>query len=293
LNQNIPLLYPVGTPRIEIHEADYYPCNLHFESPDKVCSCPLEKKIKFASKKPNVELLAEAVGDIHSYISNFDGIILVDVTPPNDLYHPLLPVFDEVKKKWIYSCEPIIWKTFASPMLKVAIKHGYVVTKIYRADRYKLMPSKWKGLLGAMYKIKYYSSKNSSDLSAEECQFHHDYYLKQFNIDLDFDQCVKRPALKKSSKILINSPWGKHAESVDHLQSSVFGETDYVNADEFYNRIDKQQIKVKQFHNISEDRTLFKYEVTRNYKDKIVRPNLHKGYLPCAVFVPMYGQLMY
>ena len=29
-----------------------------------------------------------------------------------------------------------------------------------------------------------------------------------------------------------------------------------------------------------------------NYKGKIVRPDLHKGYLPCAVFVPMYGQLM-
>ena len=130
-----------------------------------------------------------------------------------------------------------------------------------------------------MYKIKYYSSKNKSGLTDEEQQNHKEYNLKQFNIDLDFDQCVKRPALKKSSKILINSPWGKHAESVDHMQSPVFGIEDFTGAEEFYNRIDKRKIKVKQFHHLSEDRTLFKYEMIRNHKDKGVRPNLHKGYL--------------
>jgi hypothetical protein len=76
------------------------------------------------------------------------------------------------------------------------------------------------------------------------------------------------------------------------MQTLVLGSTNYEGANEFYNKINKNQIKVKQFHHISDDRTLFKYEIKRNHKDKIVRPNLHKGYLPCAVFVPMYGQLM-
>jgi hypothetical protein len=65
-----------------------------------------------------------------------------------------------------------------------------------------------------MYKIKYYSSKNKSDISFEEQQHHKKYYIDQFDIDIDFNKSNKRPALKKSSKILINSPWGKHAESV-------------------------------------------------------------------------------
>ena len=95
-----------------------------------------------------------------------------------------------------------------------------------------------------------------------------------------------------SSKILINSVWGKHAESVDHTQSAVFGNTDYVEADEFYNRIDKKQLKVQQFHHMGEDRTLFKYKTVRTHMDKVRRPDLHKGYLPCAVFVPVFGQLM-
>jgi hypothetical protein len=292
MGQPIPLLYPVGTPKIEVHDKAFYPCNLHFQKPGAICTCTLEKKIQYASKKLDIAIITEHAEMIHAYIENFDGIVLLDAIPPKDMYHPILPVYDEMKKKCIFSCEPIICKAFASPILKVAIKNGYIVTKIYRADRYKLMPSKWRGLLGAMYKIKYYSSKNKSDISFEEQQYHKKYYSDQFDIDIDFNKCNKRPALKKSSKILINSPWGKHAESVDHMQTSVFGSTDFVEAEEFYNRIEKQQVKVKQFHYISDDRTLFKYEVTRNHQDKIVRPNLHNGYLPCAVFVPMYGQLM-
>jgi hypothetical protein len=154
------------------------------------------------------------------------------------------------------------------------------------------MPSKWKGLLGAMYKFKYYASRDEKDISPIEKKEHLTHYKEMFGIDLDLSKCVKRPALKKSSKVLINSVWGKHAESVDHIQSVVFGNTDYAEADEFYNRIDKQQFKVKQFHSIGEDRTLFKYDTVRSHKDKERRPDLHKGYLPCAVFVPMYGQLM-
>ena len=291
MGETIPLLYPVGVPRIEVHDSDYYPCNLHFQSPASVCSCTLQKKKQYVSKKIIVDVFSNPLDDIHAYIDGFDGIIMVDATPPKTMYHPLLPVFDPVKKKCIFSCEPIVGASFASPILKVAIKHGYIVTKIYRADRYRLSP-KWSGLLGAVYKIKYYASKNSDDLSDQEKENHKAFYRHEFDIDLDFDQCTKRPALKKSSKILINSPWGKHAESVDHMQSAVLVSTDFDKAQEFYNKIGKHQIKVKQFHNISEDRTLFKYQVQRSYKDKIVRPDLHKGYLPCAVFVPMYGQLM-
>ena len=294
LGETIPLLFPVGSPVIEIFDADYYPCNLHFQKPNEICSCSLALKMKHQAKKLQVVLESplECSEDIHAYINNFDGILMVDVTPPRDMYHPLLSFRDPDSKKVIYGCQPLVCQTYASPLLKVAIKHGYVVTKIYRAHRYKMMPSKWKGLMGAMYKFKFYSSRDEKDISPEEKKVHRKYYDKMFDIDLDFTKCVRRPALKMSSKVLINSVWGKHAESVDHTQAAVFGNTDYVDADEFYNRIDKNQLKIQQYHNMGEDRTLFKYKTVRTYKDKVRRPDLHKGYLPCAVFVPMFGQLM-
>ncbi len=291
--ETIPLLFPVGTPTIEIHDPAYYPCNLHFMNPQSKCNCSLEVKQCHTDKK--ITVIPATPSNLHHYIENFDGIIMVDATPPQ-MYHPILPVFDEKTGKCNFSCEPIVGKTFASPALKVAIHNGYVVTKIYRADRYKLAPSKWKGLLGSMYKMKYYSSSDGDihlpNETVEECQKRHqEFYRNHFGIELDFTQCKKRKALKISSKVLINSPWGKHAESVDHTQCKIIDTVDYMASEEFLNQIDKRQVKVKDI-NLLGRRTMIRFDAIRQWKEKIVRPDLHKGYLPCAVFVPMYGQLM-
>lgn len=147
-NETIPLLFPVGTPTIEVFDPDYYPCNLHFKDPSQRCACPLAVRQQYHGKK--LDILVHPTTertDLHTYIEHFDGIIMVDAIPPQ-MYHPILPVFDDKTNKCNFSCEPIICKVFASPALKVAIHNGYVVTKIYRADRYKMASSLWKGLLG-------------------------------------------------------------------------------------------------------------------------------------------------
>jgi hypothetical protein len=140
--ETIPLMYPVGIPIIEVHDSDYFPCNLHFQTPSCICSCSLKTKMKYVPKKTFVDIITPSVFDLHHYISTFDGIIMVDVVPPSNMYHPLLPVYDHARRKCLYSCQSIIRGTFPSPVLKVAVKHGYILTKNYRADRYKLMHSK-------------------------------------------------------------------------------------------------------------------------------------------------------
>ena len=65
------------------------------------------------------------------------------------------------------------------------------------------------------------------------------------------------------------------------------------NNDEFYRRVEKNQIEITQFNPMAEDYTLFKVKENRSNQGQMVRLNLHNAYLPCAVFVPMYGQLMY
>lgn len=283
MGQDIPLLFPVGPPIIEVHDDLYTPCHIHCTDTSlDPCTCTTRRK-----RQDKLSITYVDPVDIHAYINDFFGVLLVDVTPPN-LFHPLLPVYDDKQKKCIFSCDPIERKAFLSPMLQVAIANGYVVTKIYRADRYKPSESKWKGILGEMYKIKYYAGQDQASIPQELQDHHKTLYTNRFNIDLDFTQCKYMPAMKKSSKVLINSPWGKHAESVDHDQSASFGEAITQDSLEFYQRIDKGQYELKQIHQITTSLNLFKYKEKRHY----VNPNLHKGYLPCAVFVPMYGQLM-
>jgi len=290
-----PLLFPVGAPIIEVFDTDYYPCHkYHFTDPSKPCFCTLTSKIQGKSPKVTINIKNDPI-DLNAYIRNFDGIIMVDVIPPRNMYHPILPVYDEETKKCVFSCEPIYKKTFASPQLKLAIDHGYNVTKIYRADRYKMMPSKWRGLLGNMYLMKYYSSSNGDKSmlgeSIDEMRKRHvDFYDKHYDLDIDFNKCKKRPAMKLSSKILINSAWGKHAESVDHIQSLMIGEEDNSSNNVFMHRISNEEINVKSYQKLG-NRTLFKYEDLRNDETKS-KPNVHRLYLPAAVFVPMYGQMM-
>jgi hypothetical protein len=294
VDRQIEILYPVGTPTIEIHDDDYYPCNLHYETPERLCNCQMPTKMKFKNKKTIVRQLS--VDNLHEYIENFFGIIMVDVLPPNHLYHPVLPTFDPVRNKCLFSLDPIERQRFCSVELKVAIDMGYVVTKIYRADRYEAAPSKWKGLLGAMYKLKLYNSQkaepNDQNIFNETTQEWQDrqqhYYKENFNMDIDFVDWDKRPAAKKTGKILCNSGWGKHAETVDHQQVKILSNDMQEAGEMFFQAVEEDHYKLDRIQIMGPSQTMFRFTEKR----KKLHPKLHKGYLPCSIFVPMYGRLM-
>lgn len=56
------------------------------------------------------------------------SFLVVDVTPPDDLRHPVLPVKEEGKNK--YTLEPKTNYAVFSPMLRKACQKGYKVTKV-------------------------------------------------------------------------------------------------------------------------------------------------------------------
>lgn len=288
--ETIPILYPVGYPTVEIHDLDYYPCNIHYTNPDEICSCDRSLKQRFL---PKLRIKHANPPDIHQYIQEFFGFIMVDVTPPTDLYHPVLPVFDNDTHKCTFSLEPITRKTFASPELQLAIRKGYVVTKIYRADRYKSAPSKWSGedggLLGALTKLKIMSSSKVPPL--EQQQEMSDYYKEHFDMSFDYNPELwdKRPAAKKTNKVLINSVWGKQCETVDHDKTTIVTPAKPQNGDLLMKSFTDNVNNLSFFIPISNQNLLVKY---RNVRDGKTKPNLSKAYLPCGVFVPMYGRMM-
>lgn len=282
----IPVLYPTGYPTIEIFDCDYYPCwrPIHL---NKLCDCTLYDKMNNQNKKNRIIIKNHEAEPLHSYINSFFGIIMVDVHPPNNLYHPVLPHFDEQQKKCCFSLEPLIGQTFCSVELQIAIKKGYTVTKIYRADRYKSSPSNWIGLLGELYKLKMYNSQKAPDQETQD-RFKQT-YKEKFNIDINFDNWDKRPAAKKSGKILINSGWGKHAETSNHEKILILSHNDTNQGMNFYDALYNKEKLLAQYIP-AEEETIFKYkEVLSSSK---AQRHLHTTYLPCAVFVPMYGRLM-
>lgn len=285
-DEEIPVLYPTGYPKIEIFDCDYYPCWIpdHLHKP---CSCLLMTKMQNQNKKNRIIIINSEAQPLHDYINSFFGIIMVDVIPPNNLYHPVLPYFDPEQKKCTFSLEPLIAQSFCSVELQLAIKKGYTVTKIYRADRYKSATSNWVGLLGELYKLKMYNSQKAPDLETQE-RFKETYKSK-FDIDISFENWDKRPAAKKTGKILINSGWGKHAETSNHEKIVILGHNDMTQGKVFYDDLFNKEKKLSQFI-AAENETIFKY--TERETSAKAQQHLHSTYLPCAVFVPMYGRLM-
>ena len=277
MGKDIPVLYPVGAPIIEVFDPAYLPCHIHAKDMS-LCTCQTRRR----SQKLNIQSLPQPK-NLHDYIQNFDGVICIDATPPN-IFHPLLPVFQD--NKCVFSCEPIICKTYLSPMLKVAIDNGYIVTKIYRADRYKMLPSLWTEMLAPFYLEKYYYSK---DYYTPEQQKEHCHLAEtKFGFKIDHSKCSKQAARKMSAKLLINSAWGKLAESVDHTQSQVLSYEQTETSMKYYKDEEDGHIVTRQIQAITQDLNLYKYDERRIKVD----PILNKGNVAVAAFVPMYGQLL-
>jgi len=277
-------LYPVGSPKIEVFEKSHYPCGFCY-SLDQ-CTHPYQQRVenmrKFRNRK--LRIVEEPLADPHSYIETFFGILTVDIIPPTDLYHPLIQGFDRVKKKVIGTLEPIYNETLPSIMVQEAIRHGYVVTKIYRADRYRCDLSKFRnGLLGDMYVNK---MKNAGQIPLEHRARMKRTFMNKFNIDLgDIEKYTKNAVLKKIAKGPITAAWGKHAESVDHSQASMFSTSGDQGMD-FYEELLANKSELTNVRNFGEN-VLFNFKESRVHN----RPELHRGYLPVAVFVTAYGRL--
>ena len=65
---------------------------------------------------------------------DFSGVVKVDITPPKDLYVPVLP--DNSDGKLLFHLNPLVAKTYASVELKRALEKGYIINKIYAAYEY-------------------------------------------------------------------------------------------------------------------------------------------------------------
>jgi hypothetical protein len=285
-DEEIQVLYPTGYPTVEIFDSDSYPCWI-IKHMNTQCACLLSEKIRQQNLKNKIVFIDSDSINLHEYIQNFFGVIQVDVIPPNNLYHPVLPFFDPDQNKCMFSLNPLIKQTFCSVELQIAIKKGYTVTKIYRADRYTASPSNWTGLLGELYKLKMYNSQKAPDLATQERMI--TTYREKFNIEIDFNDWDKRPAAKKSGKILINSGWGKHAETSNHEQSEIIKYDDESKSTVFYNDIFNKDKIVKSYVP-GENEIIFRYKAAESTAN--TNYHLHTTYLPCAVFVPMYGRLM-
>jgi hypothetical protein len=272
--------YPVGPPTIRVYDSDLYPCYKHFNQ--LACGCPLAFRRGGLSKKLTV--VEEDSQPSVPFLRGFFGIVCCDVTPPDHLFHPVLVHFDNKKHKCVASLEPAEKGVFTSVELQRAMDLGYVVGKVYRIHEYRSGPSRWRGLMEELFKLKLYNSKPPKPELVPDLERG---YRESFGMDVDLSLCRERPAVKVTFKTLFTSAWGKHAETVDHIQATVLDENDSEGMSSFMQTLANATNRISSFDGFDQH-TLFRYTSNRHK----CRPNLHNGYLPAAIFVPAHGRML-
>ena len=154
--------------------------------------------------------------EIAEILCNVFGFLEVDVTCPPSLLHPVLPsrsddgrlLFDLLPKKNYVVC---------SVELKEALKHGYVVTAVYKTLHYERRGSSLcREYMLSFLKIKQESSGWAGKMldgrqveSEEEKDEWIAKYHREEGVLLEKEKVISNPGLRAIAKLCMNSLWGK------------------------------------------------------------------------------------
>lgn len=189
----------------------------------------VQKYCRFPIGHPKI--ITENFEDIERYF----GLIKCRILPPKKLFFPVLPcrshnklVFALCSKcaelQFNKSCshtdkERMLEGTWCTVEVNEAVKNGYVVDKIFEVWHYEQSDcyneqTKQGGLftsyINSFLKLKQEASgfpkwvKSESD----KLQYKRMYYEKE-GIELDMDKIKKNPGIRKVSKLMLNSHWGR------------------------------------------------------------------------------------
>ena len=151
----------------------------------------------------HLKTITENFGDLNTY----SGFIDCEVSPPKDLYFPVLPtkgeklVFDLKNKRGIWTTQEV----------KKAVNKGYKIKKIYSIKYYeRTSRTLFKGYVEKFLKIKQEASGYPDWCKTEDdkSKYIDDYYKVQ-NIKLDKAKIKFNKGLRAVSKLCLNSLWGK------------------------------------------------------------------------------------
>lgn len=296
--------YPVGVPQIMIYDRDYYPCNIHRNPVSGnviklLCNCPHETRLRVRNRRMFIHDMTthHFVPTARSIVEDDDffGIVCVSLTPPTDLFIPVLVTYDHVKGKCQADLTPIIAQVFTSVELKVALRAGYTLDKLHRYDRYNRAPGLWNKFIKTLYLDKMGNSlKKIDDVVQHPSPEKQDELENEYESRFQMGQMVRdsfgswdsNPVKKQVAKIMLNSGWGKHCQRPNLTQSKIIARNDMDAERDFIQSYDQGYFKISSI-------IPMKYGTAYERTDcSNSNPNLHDSYIPAGLFVPAYGRLL-
>lgn len=216
------------------------------------------------------------------------GFVKCKVTPPKDLYIPVLPhickdteklTFDLNNKKGTWTTEE----------LKLAVKKGYVIDKIYEILNFK----EKSNMLFLEYIKKFLKIKQECDSfpswvdeieDKKEKDKAKDKYIadyeKVMGIKLEKDKIKKNPGLRAIAKLCLNSLWGKFAQRLNMTQSCIIkinDENEDIGRNEFYNLLFNKTLIINNVNIINEKTIEVSYKSKEEFVESSGSSNVYVG----------------
>ena len=170
-------------------------------------------------------------------ITNYFGIALVDVLPPHNLFHPVLPVRSGNKLTFplCASCvneqqnkpmlersdvcnhtpeERMLRGTWSTPEIKKAVEKGYHLLKIHEVWHFeKQQEGLFRDYVDTWLQLKQEAAGWPRwCVTEEKKQQYLSQYREKEGIDLDYESIQKNPGRKQTAKLMLNSFWGKFGQ---------------------------------------------------------------------------------
>jgi len=332
--QDVTSLYPamqltkqfcVGSPIIHFYDYAFRPCYKCRNNGNEYrvkCDCVNKGytggslDIVDATDRPptSSEILAD---------DDFFGYVCVDLTPPKDLYHPVIQIkkteYNEHGKVKSIKCQNnLVDKDHEelyldTPTFKKALESGYILNRIFRFDKYKKGKGSW-----VPAGIEFYVDKERTSGPAPStttrgiwCREYEKEFPGKPTPACDRDAYIalneylvpglgakllesmtkyewsKQPAKRKVFKIFNNCGWGKHAQRPIMPTTKTFDtETNHEDIHTLFQNITNGTSVLGGVLVYNKGTTLM-FTVTDAKRD----PQLHNSYLAAAAMVPAYGRL--
>lgn len=204
---------------------------------------------KFPIGHPEVYLFDECK---NLDLQKIDGLVKCKVLPPQNLYHPVLPLKMNDKLMFVLcnkcglkmnqgTCdheieERTLLGTWVVAEVRLALEKGYELLEVYEIWKYNTtqfdksagVQGLFSELIDKFLKIKTEASGWPRDCvtEAERLTFI-EKFLDREDIRLEFQCIVKNPGLRSLAKLILNSFWGKFGQRENLPKTTIVKETSH------------------------------------------------------------------
>lgn len=221
-------------------------------------------------------------------LSETDGLIKCKILPPQNLYHPVLPVKMNNKLMFVlcHKCgssmndeicnhtdeERSLSGTWVIDEVRKAIEKGYKLLKIFEVWKYEVEQYDKVSKIGGLFvhmmnqfiKIKTEASGWPSECVTEEQKYNYiEKFFHQEGIKLEFADISKNPGLRCLSKLMLNSFWGKLGQLENQPKTTIVNDPEVL-----FTLLSNPFVNVNSALPVSEDTLIVNYE----FKEESYQP---------------------